>query len=110
MAGGEAYFNKLFGREIVMASFDPDCECVTCRAERLKAKYDWATPDAKSDKQFLMWIWARLSQVFGEPEHLDYMRRLDDIIEKMPGNARLDIVDDGKFDIYRKGKLVHSDI
>jgi hypothetical protein len=72
-------------------------------------KYEWNTPDTKSDKQFLQWVWCRLNQVFGEAPDLPYMRRLDEIIAKTPGNSRLDITDDGKFDIYRKGQLIHSD-
>lgn len=77
--------------------------------KEVNRKYEWATPDAKSDKQFLQWIWSRLHQVFGERDNLDYMKRLDTIIDKMPGNRRLDIVDDGNWDIYRKGQLIHSD-
>lgn len=77
--------------------------------KEVNRKYEWVTPDTKSDKQFLQWIWARLHQVFGERDNLDYMKRLDTIINKMPGNRRLDIVDDGNWDIYRKGQLIHSD-
>ena len=83
--------------------------CMDKGKRAMNTKYEWATPDAKSDKQFLMWIWARLHQVYGAKEDSVEMRRLDSIIEKMPGNDRMDITTDKKLDIYRKGKLIWSD-
>lgn len=49
--------------------------------------YKWCSENAKTDKEFLGWIFERLQTVFGE-QYLShsYMRRLASIIDSMPGD------------------------
>ena len=37
-----------------------------------------------SDKEFLQWIYTRLEQYYGEDARVDYMRRLQAIIQTTP--------------------------
>lgn len=48
--------------------------------------YQWCSENAKTDKEFLGWLFDRLQNVFGEQyTRHSYMRRLADIIDAMPG-------------------------
>lgn len=46
--------------------------------------------DDSSDRDFLGFIYARLNSVFGERPSLEHMRRLEKIIDGMPGKIRID--------------------
>jgi beta-N-acetylglucosaminidase len=48
-------------------------------------QYQWCEQTGATDKEFLGWIYQRLHDVFGERMTLDYMRRLDKIIQDTPG-------------------------
>jgi hypothetical protein len=56
----------------------------------INAKYDYCGYQKdSSDRDFLGYIYARLNQVFGERPNMDYMQRLEKLIDVMPGKIRI---------------------
>lgn len=56
----------------------------------INKKYEYCGyTEESSDKDFLGYIYARLNQVFGEPPSEDYMKRLEELIDKTPGKIRI---------------------
>lgn len=52
--------------------------------DQINKKFEYCGyTEGTSDKEFLSWIYARLNAVFGEPMSLDYMQRLEKIIDGM---------------------------
>lgn len=65
--------------------FDMLTELEEKKAMAINLKYQWCEPDAKTDKEFLGWIYQRLHSTFGERMTLDYMQRLSKLVDAMPG-------------------------
>ena len=58
-------------------------------ATPLNKKFEYCGYQAdSSDRDFLGWVYARLNQVFGENPNQEYMKRLENFIDEMPGKIR----------------------
>lgn len=67
-------------------------------------KYEWCFENGQSTKEFLGWIYDRLQNKLGDNFICPHMRRLDDIIDDMPG-----VIPDESVVIKRHGKTVYED-
>jgi hypothetical protein len=51
--------------------------------------YEWCSEDGASDKEFLGWIYTRLSAKCSDTECALHMKRLKSIIHKTPGKIKI---------------------
>ncbi len=74
------------------------CNCFVCKLERgeikmateINKKFEYCGyMDESSDRDLLGFIYARLNQVFGERPSMPYMKRLEKIVDEMPGKIRI---------------------
>ena len=56
----------------------------------LNTKYEYCGySEESSDRDFLGFVYSRLNRVFGEKPNSDYMKRLEKMIDDMPGKIRI---------------------